>query len=69
LACDELGNLATLSVGRAAVPGRCRVSDDQVEFIDASEVDLDHEDATDEEPVPLTDSEMLELDPGEDGSR
>jgi hypothetical protein len=42
------------------------VSDEAVEATDASEIDLPHDEAVDEESVPLSDDEMLEIDPGED---
>lgn len=43
------------------------MGDEEVEFVDASEVDLSHEDQVDEEPRPLSDLEMLELDSGREG--
>ena len=45
----------------------CGMGDEEVEFVDASEIDLSHEDQVDEEPKPLSDLEMLELDGGRAG--
>ena len=43
------------------------MSDQDVEFTDASEIDLSHEDPVEEAPAPLSDEEMLELDEGGGG--
>lgn len=43
------------------------MSDQGVELVDASELDLAHDAAVDEEPAPLDDEAMLVLDSGPDG--
>ncbi|MGH9164525.1 MAG: hypothetical protein ACRDZW_03290 [Acidimicrobiales bacterium] len=43
------------------------MSDQEVEAVDSSELDLDHDGAVDEQPSPLTDDELLVIDPGPEG--